>query len=437
MRIRALFAERAAAAGLALAGACLVFVTGSAGAQGPGRPGAQWDAWLGCWEPAGAPSGARTALMCVVPASGYSAVDLLTVTDGKVTATEHIDANGQRVADTREGCAGWQSAQWSRDRERVYLRADYTCDNGVHRVSTSLIGMSNDGEFMDVQGLQAGTRGGVRVLMYREAQDPGPLPPEVAGAIGDRAMAVQAGRVAASAPLAASDIAEASQRLDAPVVEAWLVNRGGETTVSAKELEELANAGVPGRVTDILVALAYPQRYALRPGGAQGAGTYASAPTPSQVVSAADTMPQRPCPYSAYAWDYYGACAYSPYAFAPWGGYGSYSPYGFYSPYNTYSPYGYNGGWSGYGYGYGGWYGYGQPVIIVQQGNQQPASNGRLVKGRGYVGGGSGGGGAAGRYAGSGSGGSSASANAGSSSAGSSSSGSSGGRTAHRTGGGG
>ncbi|OYV72235.1 MAG: hypothetical protein B7Z72_05205, partial [Gemmatimonadetes bacterium 21-71-4] len=275
------------AAGLLMAGAGLVLAAGSAAGQHPTRADARWDAWLGCWQPAGAPSGAKTPLMCVVPASGHSAVDLLTVAGGKVTAREHIDANGERVADTRQGCTGWQSAQWSRDHERVYLHADYTCDNGVHRASTSLIAMSNDGEFMDVQGLQAGKKGGVRVLTYREAQNPGPLPPEVANAIGDRAMAVEAGRVAASAPLRASDIAEASQRLDAPVVEAWLVNRGGEMTVSAKELEDLANAGVPGRITDIMVALAYPQRYALRPGGPEGAGQYASAPTASQVVSAA------------------------------------------------------------------------------------------------------------------------------------------------------
>lgn len=433
MRIRALLAERAIAAGLFAAGACLVLTAGSAAAQAPTRADARWDAWLGCWEPAGAPSGARPALMCVVPASGYSAVDLLTVAGGKVTSREHIDANGKRVADTRDGCAGWQSAQWARDHERVYLHADYTCENGVHRASTSLIAMSADGEFMDVQGLQAGGRGGVRVLMYRQATDPGTLPPEVANAVGDRAMAVEAGRVAASAPLQAEDIAEASQRLDAPVVEAWLVSRGGEMTVSARELEQLANAGVSGRITDVMVALAYPQRYALRPGGPEGAGQYAAAPTPTQTVSAADTLPLGPCPYSAYAWNYYGTCGY---AYNPWYGAAGgpyYSPFDIYSPYNYYgygNPYGY----AGYGWG-GGWYGYGQPVVIVQQGSQQSTSNGRLVKGRGYVSGSSGGS-SAGRYGGA-SGGSSASVGTGSSAGSSGSAGSSTGRTAHRTGGGG
>ena len=430
MKIRALLAERGAAGSL-LAAALFVLAAGSAGAQGAPRAGASWDAWLGCWEPAGAPTGTKVPLMCVVPASGYSAVDILTVADGKVTAREHIDANGERVADRRDGCDGWQSAQWSRDRDRVYLHSEYTCENGVRRSSTSLIAMSADGEWMDVQGLQAGKKGGVRVLVYREAHNPGPLPPEAANAIGDRVMAVEAGRVAASAPVDASAIAEASKRLDAPVVEAWLVNRGGEVTVSARELEQLANAGVPGSVTDVLVALAYPNKFALRPGGT-AQGQYADAPSPTALAGTVDTTSQRPCPYSAYAWDYYGRCAYSPYAVAPWG-YGYYSPYGFNSPYSYYSPYGYYGGWNGFGYGYGGWYGYGQPIVIVQKGNGTPGSNGKLVKGRGYVSGGSSGG-AAGRYQPSGPPPSQGAASAGSSSnAGSSSSG----RTAHRTGGGG
>lgn len=437
MKIRALLAERLVVGGLVAAGALLAVAASSASAQGPTRPAARWDAWLGCWEPARTPVGVTTPLMCAVPASGYSAVDILTVSGGKVTAREHIDANGERVPDTRDGCTGWQSAQWSADGERVYLHADYTCENGVRRASTSLIAMSADGDWMEVQGLQAGKKGGVRVLMYKEAHHPGPLPPEVANAVGDRLMAVEAGRVAASAPIDAAAIAEASRRLDAPVVQAWLVNRGGTTTVSADELVRLANAGVPGSVTDVLVALANPDKFTLQAGAPPSQGEYAQAPSPTALAGTVDTTAsQRPCPYSAYAWDYYGRCAYSPYAYVPWG-YGPtwgsyYDPFNYYG-YNSY----YGNGYGGYyGGGYGGWYpyGYGQPIVIVTKtGPSNPSGHGRLVRGRGYVGGASSGG-ASGRTGGA----SAPAANAqGSSSSGSSSSGASAGRTAHRTGGGG
>jgi hypothetical protein len=444
MKIRALLTERMTAGGLLVAGALLVLTAGSAAAQSAPRADGRWDAWLGCWEPAGAPSGAKVPLMCVVPASGHSAVDILTVNDGKVTAREHIDANGERLADTRDGCVGWHSAQWSRDNQRVYLHADYTCDNSVHRASTSLIAMSENGDWMDVQGLKSGKNGGVRVLMYRQAHNPGPLPAEVAGAIGNRAMAVEAARVAAAAPIQAQDVADASHQLDAPVVEAWLVNRGGQMSVNASELEQLANDGVPGSVTDVMVALSYPQKFAVQPGGAAAQGQYAQAAKPTELAGVAGTnagnTPTEPCPYSAYAWDYYGNCTYSPYAYAPWG-YGAFSPY--WGPYSAYSPYGYynySGYGSPYGYGYGayggGWFGYGQPIVVVQK-SGATSNGGRLVKGRGYVQG-PGSGTPAGRT-GSNSGwggGSESRGSAGSSSAGSSG-GTSTGRTAHRTGGGG
>lgn len=448
MRNRAYLFGRAAMGSLALLGAMAVLMAAPSPAAAQSvRVDGRWDAWLGCWEPAGTPSGAKPALLCVVPAQGTSAVDLLTVADGKVTAREHIAADGERVADTRDACTGWRSAQWSNDGSRVYLHSQYTCDNNVKRGSTSLMAMSANGDWMDVQGVQVGRNSGVRLMMYREATDPGTLPAEVSDAIGNRAMAVAAARVAAAAPLHREDIAEASQKLDAPVVEAWLANRGDRMTVDANQLVALANDGVPGSVIDVVVALSYPDKFAVNPAMAGATGQYADAVQPSRLngVAGSDTTTSamRMCPYSAYGWDYAGQCAYSPYAYGMYGPYGYYyNPYGLYSPYGGYGygAYGYNGyGYGGYGYGgygYGGWYSGSRPVIVVVRNpnDNSNAAHGRLVKGRGYVGGGSSGGSAGstsqrGSYGGSQSSG-------GSSSAGSSS-GSSGGRTAHKTGGGG
>ena len=445
MRNRAYLFGRAAAGSLALLGALTVMMAAPSPAAAQSvRVDGRWDAWLGCWEPAGAPSSAKPALLCVVPAQGTSAVDLLTVTDGKVTAREHIAADGERVADTHDACTGWRSAQWSNDGSRVYLHSQYTCDSNVKRASTSLMAMSANGDWMDVQGVQVGKNSGVRLMMYREATDPGTLPAEVSDAIGNRAMAVASARVAAAAPLHMEDIAEASQKLDAPVVEAWLANRGDRMTVDANQLVALANDGVPGSVIDVVVALSYPDKFAVNPAMAGATGQYADAVQPGRLngVAGSDANTQsamRMCPYSAYGWDYAGQCSYySPYA------YGMYSPYGnYYDPYGVYSPYGgygygaYGGGYGGYGYGgygYGGWYSGSRPVIVVVRNpaSNSNASHGRLVKGQGYVGGGSPSG-SAGASSSRGSAGSSG----GGSSAGSSSGSSSGGRTAHRTGGGG
>ena len=439
MRNRMSISRRAAMVAAFFAGGLLLVPTARASAQATIADGG-WNAYLGCWEPAGAPSGVKASLLCVVPAQGASAVDLVTVTDGKEVAREHINANGEHVATTRDGCKGWESAEWSGDGERVYLHADFTC-GAMRQRSTALIAMSANGDLMDVQGLKAGKNNGVRVTQYREATDPGPLPADIASAIGARTMAVDAARVSAAAPISTDNVIEASAHLDAPVVEAWLANRGDPMAVDAKQLEALAKGGVPGDVIDVMVALANPQRFAINPALGGAGGQYGDAVAPSRlngvVGSSNANAPARPiCPYSAYGWDYGSACMYSPwtYGFSPYG-----YPYGLYSPYSPYNPYfGYAGGYNyGYGYGYGGWYG-GQPVIVVTN-NGQTASHGRVVKGRGYVQGspppssvGSSGMRAPARSSGAAAG----SSGAGAASSGHSS-GSSTGRTAHRSGGGG
>ncbi len=438
MKNRAINAARAAAGTAVLACALMAMLAAPVGAQ-QARLDGRWDAWLGCWEPAAAPEGARPPLMCVVPA-GAAAVDIVTVTGGKETAREHIVANDTQLPDTRDGCTGWRSAAWSRDGERVYLHSNYSCDNGVRRSSTGLIAMSADGQWLDVQGVAAGRNTGVRVLVYREATDPGLLPAEIASAVGDRAMAVAAARVADAAPLNTDDIIEASDHLDAPVVEAWLVNRDEQMTVNAGQLQTLAAAGVPGGVTDVIVALANPNRFSVRTSDA-GAAPAPANRAGASASGAAANLP--PCPYSAYGWDAAGGCTYAPYyGYGAWG----YSPYAYCSPYAVYScdmygmygAYGYPYAGYGYGYGfgfggYGGFYPGGQPVVIVNT-PSTPNGNGSLVKGRGYVNGnGSGTGGAHPSSSQAGSAGSSGA----SQSAGSSSAGSSGGRTAHRGGGGG
>ncbi len=402
---------------------------------------ARWDAFLGCWQPNDATTAGTSALMCVVPSQGASAADIVTISGGKEVAREHVDANGQRIAATRDGCKGWDAATWARDDERVFIHSAYTCADGRLQQSTGILALNSDGELLDVQGLKSGAHTGVRVLRYREAVNPGTLPGDVSAALGNRTMAVDAARVAASAPVNTDDIIEASSRVSAPVVEAWLANSGQQQTVDAKQLERMANAGVPDSVINMVVALSYPQRFAVTGGYGGAAGTYGNGVAATRLAGVADTSAAaRPCTYSMYGW------GYNPCGFSPWGyGYSAYyGPYGPYSPYwdswyGAYGPaygYGYGYGYGGYGYGgWGGWYG-GTPVIVVRS-NTTPASHGRMVNGRGYVyTGGNGSTGTAvprGTYRGGSSAGAGASASRGSSGGG----GGGAVRTAHRVGGGG
>jgi hypothetical protein len=306
-----------------------------------------------------------TPLVCVVPSPGSVGVDVATISGGKVVTRTLIEATGEQRTVAREGCSGWESAQFSAEGQRVFLTAEYTCPGDLKRTTNELMAITPAGDWLDVRG--ASVRGlpeGVRVLRYRPASGSAAVPGDLAWALQGSAMAVSTARDAAGAPPELGDVVEASQRLAPAIVEAWVVEEGEPFQLDAKRLVELKNSGVPDRVIDVMIAVSNPGVFAINVASHQG---QRRAPVPgsaerSPMYGMGYTSPFG-C-YSPYSWD-----CYSPY------GWGYYSPF-YSSPYGYYSPYGY---WSGYGfYPSGG-------VIIVSGGGGQAARHGRMVIGRGYT----------------------------------------------------
>jgi len=365
-----------AAAGALLAGAMLLASAAPLLAQGD-QPDPRWQAWLGCWQPANAmavdPGKTLSRRVCVVPAPGASAVDVVTVADTLVISRERVAASGEPIPATRERCRGWETARWSPDGRRVYLSSGYACAGDVQRRSSGLMAISPRGEWLDVQAVTVGSRTGVRTLRYRAADPSVPLPREIAAALeGVDAEAGQA-RVAAAAALTTADVVEVSGQVDAQVVWAWLAERGEGFAVNARTLTEMADAGVPADVMDVVVALSYPRVFAINPASQQG--------EMRREVAEGGAAPSA-YGYAPSAWN----SRFSPYGWDPyWGyGWGYYSPFG-YGSYGYYGPYG-GYRYGSYGYPYGnGYYGGGVIITVVGDGQTQPASHGRVVNGRGYT----------------------------------------------------
>lgn len=364
----------------------------------------RWDAWVGCWqaEHTIAPAPAQESalgdeqasappivtlggpVVCVLPTSSPSTVQVVTVTGGKVAARDEIAATGQRRSRTQQGCTGWESATWSSDGERVYLKSEDACPRGLARTSTGVLAMSPAGEWVDAQGVTVGGHTGVRVIRYKSVSAPTALPADLAAELTtqnrSRAVALGTARAAAGAPLTSAAVIDASRHLDPAVAEAWVLASGQHMTLDASQLVALADAGVPGKVTDALVALSYPKAFALNDGAAAaGTGDALSLQTREPANSEYNgivTGRQIPVfidPYlfAPYAFDAYG---YSPYY-----GYSNAYGYGYGNPYSYgYSPYG-----LGYAAPYGGFI---APPVIVLKGSGSPTTvSGRVVNGRGYV----------------------------------------------------
>jgi hypothetical protein len=264
----------------------------------------------------------------------------------------------------------------------------------------------------------------VRATRFHEAKVSSvDLPVDIAAIAGPRDLSANAARTAAGAPISSAVIIEAVKELDTAVVQTWIVQRGTRFKFGGEELVALADAGVPGSVTDVLIGVSYPDHFALQERPARMVG--------GNELTSLDS--------ARLASQYLNSRCYGYGSFDPvWNSSSNFDPcglrYGLYG-YN-YNPYRYGSyGYSpfGYGYGYGSGYVSYAPIVVVK-GADNP--HGRVVNGHGYTRDGTSG---SGSYAGSSS--SESSRSAGTSSAGGSSSASSGasssssssggGRTAH------
>jgi hypothetical protein len=347
----------------AVTAALAALVAGSAGAQ---QQAGNWQSWLGCWTAGPAIGGLSPSavgpLVCIAPTADANVVELTTISGDKVVSTQRIDASGRELPMDAKGCTGTQRAQWSADGRRVYLKAVARC-GGVERVTSGIIAMSPAGEWLDVQGVAAGGDEGVRVARYRDAGVPSAVPEPLASVLRERGTVSPGARLVAGGTIGSAAVIEASHIATPAVVEAWLLERGQIFPLDAHELVRLADAGVPPRVTDAMVAVSNPGVFAVaRPEAAARSG---SGRTDEDDVVGRRVYVYMDPAYSPYRW------GYTPYGY----GYGyGYGPYG-------YAPLGYGG--YGYGPGYYGYPGYVTPGVIVNP--QQPVVRGHAVKGRGYT----------------------------------------------------
>lgn len=324
---------------LALASA-LLLPTGSARAQ-QAETDARWLPWLGCWSEVGT-SG---ELLCLRPGRGGQGVELVTVRDGQVSGVELLLADGTARETSREGCTGTERAEFSSDGHRVYVRSDFVCEGDVNRTGTGLMAFVAPAEWVRVQAVEVAGETAAVTERYRKvpeaaAADAG-LEPVTAG----REMAVRTARQAAAAPPTTDDLVEAGGRVDAEAVKTWVAERDEPLDVDAGKLARLADAGVADEVIDVVVAVSFPERFAV---DRDARGRVGGAGPGYRGRFGADLYGRRPFYRDPFSYGY--------------------------------TPFGYRFG------SYGWWYGTRSPtVIVVRPRDDDGVGDGRVVNGRGYT----------------------------------------------------
>lgn len=292
------------------------------------RPG--WAPFLGCWQ---TESGDEAeGVLCLV-ASGED-VDMLTIVDGSVAFREPFAADGLTREIERDGCEGTEAARFSDDRLRLYTASDVACDGEAPRRSTGIISMIGPARWLDVRAIEVNGAATVWSRDYRRTDS---------GVLVELGLVERAGRgnpfalrgMAFAQPRVTVDhVIDASRNVGGEAVKGWLAEVGREFAgLDAGDLIRLDDAGVPGAVIDVVVAVSFPEHFAL---------------------NAEDDAHRRDRRYGYRGIPFY---------------YGSYY-----------------GGW-GYGrYGYYGRYrGYYTPVVVTVD-RTRGSAGGRIVAGKGYRG---------------------------------------------------
>ena len=236
---------------------------------------ARWQAFLGCWVPdeTSAAIGSNAvsgSMVCVVPVQSSPSVDIVTISNRMVTNRDRITVNGERTAKKAEECSGWETANWSADGHRIYTRSEFACGNNVNVKGSGVFALSTTGDWVQVQGTTVGLTGGARVVRFRPADvalAPGSVITDssiVTTVPVQATFAQQALRNAARSSTDAKAVLDMSKNVDEQVTQAWLSEFGTSSKLNARELVALADAGMPAAITDMMVAMANPERFQLK-----------------------------------------------------------------------------------------------------------------------------------------------------------------------------
>ena len=311
---------------LAAAAAIVLFASSAYAQEG------RWTPWLGCWEmvnehvrearegitprasddarPEDQDAPAAPPQVCVAR-SGDNAVTLTTTVPGQDPSEQTINADGAGHPLTEADCRGTETTEWSRNGTRLFSRAEVRCSDGALRSISGLAFITPDDTWLDVRSFRLEGQPTTRVTRYRRVS---PAAPRRILTTGGTALSV-------------ADIKEAGGKVSAAVLEAAIAETNPFVLVNKQTLADLADSNVAPSVIDVIVALAYPDRFVVERAGASSSRT-----APPVYGAAFDPFDYY---YSGY---YYPAYYYSPFGYAY---------IGYYPPY-------YFGGGGGYYPGGGG-----------------------------------------------------------------------------------
>jgi hypothetical protein len=253
-------------------------------------------AWLGCWQPvaeheeSSQESPEARQMVCLKSGDGPNSLTRTLIVDDQVVAERTLVGDGSRQLIRAGGCDGWERTLRSADGRRLYLQSETTCEGGNLRKLSGASMMVSGDRWIEIHVVRVDREREIMIREHRAVSGNTAWPP------GELPTAVHTARLAATAQLTAADVIEALEHVDPAVVEAMLQESKPSFAMDSHLLLRLADAEVPDAIIDLMVALSFPEYFAVDD----------------------DTAAPDPALYSSF---------WSPW-FSPYGyGYGYYPPY--------------------------------------------------------------------------------------------------------------
>ncbi len=242
------------------------------------QPESGISAWLGCWrlvsvgEDDVSDSVRASYRVCIEPSDTPTSFKMSGTVGDEIIATERVIADGSRRSTSQNECERWQQSFLSADQRRIYRRSETICGPANQGRASGASLIVSGGNWVDINVTQVGSERELVVRRYRRVnvEDPSVPTAEIHeyGALlpGEIMSMGQIARIASSTPLGEDDVIEALEILDSSIVEAMLIESKSRFRMDSDLLRRLDDAGVPGHIIDVMMALSYPNYFVVQNG---------------------------------------------------------------------------------------------------------------------------------------------------------------------------
>lgn len=223
----------------------------------------RWSAWIGCWTPGARPGQPSDTTVCLVPDG--TGVRMVTFAGEREALSERLVADGTTQALKEQACSGERVTRWSASGPRLFSTSTLTCANQPVVKTTGLSALVSADQWLDVQVAEVGGRERVRTRRFWRSTAAPPA------AVADALRGVTSTRPVITATTVGA-IIEASRTVASVGVEAWLAESRVQVPLDRRALVQLSDAQVAPQVIDLMVALAYPEKFEVHRSSSSGGG---------------------------------------------------------------------------------------------------------------------------------------------------------------------